>query len=178
MRYCFLVVRLTKTKRLTSDKNPYVIDLSSTHVWMWELDHKEGRVLKNWCFQTVLLEKTLDSPLDCKEIKSINPKGNKPRILIEKTEVEAEVSILWPPDTKNQLIGKDPDSGKDRRQEEKGMTEDEMVGWHQKFKEHELRQTLEHGTEQGSLACCSLLGWKELDTTWWLNNNKNRGESR
>ena len=99
---------------------------SSSHVWMWELDYKESWAPKNWCFWTVLLEKTLESPLDCKEIQPINPKGNQSWIFIGRTD--AETPILWPPDVKNWLIGKDPDDGKDWRQEERGMTEDEMVG--------------------------------------------------
>ena len=98
---------------------------SSSHVRMWELDHKEGWVPKNWCFWTVVLEKTLESPLDCKEIKPVNPKGNQPWIFIGKTDAEGEAPILWPPDAKNWLIGKDPDAGKDWRQEEKGMTSDD-----------------------------------------------------
>ena len=113
---------------------------SSSHVWMWELDHKEGWALKNQWFWTVVLEKTLESPLDCKEIKPVNPKGNKSWIFIRKTDVEAETPILWPPDVKNWLIGKDPDAGKDWRQEEKGMIEDEMVGWHHWLNEHEFEQ--------------------------------------
>ena len=103
-------------------------DFSSSQVWMWELDHKEGWVLKNWCFWSAVLEKILGSPLGCKEIKSVNAKGNQPWIFIGRTE--AETPILWPPDVKNWLIGKDPDAGKDWRWEEKRMTEDEMVGWH------------------------------------------------
>ena len=95
------------------------------HVWMWELDHKKGWALKNWCFQTVVLDKTLESPLDCKEIKPVNPKGNQPQIFIGRTDAEVEALILWPPDVKSWLIGKDPDAGKDWRQKEKGMTEDE-----------------------------------------------------
>ena len=97
---------------------------------MWELDHKESWALKNWCFWTVVLEKTLESPLDCKEIQLVSPKGNQSWIFIGRTDSEAETPILWPPDVKNWLIGKDPDVGKDWRQEEKGMTEDEMVWWH------------------------------------------------
>ena len=103
---------------------------SSGHVWMWKLDYKESWVQKNWCFWTVVLEKTLESPLDCKEIQPVHPKGNKLWIFIGRTDAEAETPILWPPDAKNWLIGKDPDAGKDWRQEEKGMTEDEMVGGH------------------------------------------------
>ena len=102
---------------------------SSGHVWMWELDHKESWVLKNWCFWTVVLQKTLESPLDSKEIKPVNPKGNQSWIFIGRTDAEAETAVLWVPDVKNWLIGKDPDAGEDWRQEEKGTTEDEMVGW-------------------------------------------------
>ena len=101
---------------------------SSSHVWMWELDDKESWALKNWCFWTVVLEKTLENPLDCKEIQPVHPKGNQSWIFIGKTDAEAETSVLWPPDVKNWLIRKDPDAGKDWRWEEKGTTEDEMVG--------------------------------------------------
>ena len=102
---------------------------SSSHVGMWELDYKGGWGLKNWCFSTVVLEKTLENPLDCKEIQPVHPKWNQSRISIGRTDVEAETPILWPCDAKSWLIGKDPDSGKDWMSEEKGMTEDEMVGW-------------------------------------------------
>ena len=100
---------------------------SSSHVWMWELDYKESRELKNWCFWTVVLDKILESPLDCKEIKPVNPKGNQPWIFIGRTDAEAKAPIIWPPNAKSRF--KDPDAGKDWRQEEKGTTEDEMVGW-------------------------------------------------
>ena len=109
------------------------------HAWMWELAHKENWVLKNWCFQIVVLEKTLESPLDSKEIKPVNPKGNQSWIFIGRTDVEGEALILWP-DATSWLIWKDPDSGKDRRQEEKGTTEDEMVGWHHSLNGHEFEQ--------------------------------------
>ena len=102
---------------------------SSSHVWMWELDYKESWVQKKWCFWTVVLEKTLASPLDCKGIQPVHPKGNQSWIFIGKTDVEAETPILWPPDAKGWLISKDPDAGKDWGQEEKGTTADEMVGW-------------------------------------------------
>ena len=105
-----------------------IYGFSSSHVWMWELDHKESWTRKNWCFWTVVLEKTLESPLDCKDIKLVNPKGNQSWIFFGRTE--AEVSIFWPPDAKNWLIGKDPDTEQDWRQEEKGTTEDEVIGWH------------------------------------------------
>ena len=107
---------------------------------MWELNHKEDWVVKNWCFWTVVLEKTLESPLDCKEIKPVNPKENQPWIFIGRTDAEAEAPIAWPPDGKNRLTGKDPDAGKDRRQEEKGTTENEMVGQHDPLIGHEFEQ--------------------------------------
>ena len=110
----------------------------TSHVWMWKLHYKESWVLKNWCFWTVVLEKTLESPLDCKEIQPVNPKGNKSWIFTGRTDAEAETPILWLPDVKNRLIGKDPDAGKDWRQEEKGTTEDEMVGWHYRHNGHEF----------------------------------------
>ena len=125
--------------------------------------------VNNWFFWTVVLKKTLKSPLDSKEIKPVNPKGNQPWIFIRRTDAEAKAPILWPPDMKNWLIGKDPDPGKDWRQEEKGMTEDEMVGWHHRLNGHEFEQTLGVGDGHGSLACCSLWGHKESDTTERLN---------
>ena len=117
---------------------------------MWELDHKEDWVLKNWCVQTVVLEKTLESPLDYKEIKRVNPKGNQPWIFFGRTDAEAP--ILWSPDEKSQLIGKVPDAGKDWRREEKGTTEDDMVGWHHQLNGHEFEQILGDGIERESLA--------------------------
>ena len=113
---------------------------SSSHVWMWELDYKESWAPKNWCFWTVVLEKTLESPLDTKEIQPVHPKGDQSWIFIERTDAEAETPILWPPDTKNWLFGKVPDAGKDRRQEEKGTTKDEIVGWHHWLDGHEFKQ--------------------------------------
>ena len=103
---------------------------SSSHVWMWELNYKESWAQKNWCFWTVVLEKTLESPLYCKEFQPVHSKGDKSWVFIGRTDVEAETPILWPPDEKSWLIWKDPDAGKDWMQEEKGTTEDEMVGWH------------------------------------------------
>ena len=129
----------------------------------WELDHKESWVLENWCFWTVVLEKTLESPLDCKEIQPVHPTGNKSWIFIRRIDVEA--LILWPPDAKNWLIGKDPDAGKDWRQEEKGTTEEEMVGWHHRLNAHGFGWTLGVGDGQGGLACCSSWGSKESDMT-------------
>ena len=118
-----------------------------------------------WCFWTVVLEKALKSPLDCKEIKPVSPKGNQPWIFIGRTDAEAEAPILWPPDEKNWLTGKDPDAGKDWRQEEKGITEDEMAGWRHRLDGYESEQALGDGEGQGSLACCSPWGLKEVDTT-------------
>ena len=137
---------------------------------MWELDHKESWAPKNWCFWSMVLEKTLESPLDCKEIKSVNPKGNQSWIFTGSTDAEAETPILWPPDAKSWLIWKDPYAGKGWRQEEKGMTEDEMVGWHYQLNGHEFEQTPDD-EGQGSLVRCSPQGCKESDMTEWLNNN-------
>ena len=136
---------------------------SNSHVWMWEIDHKEGWVLKNWCFQTVVLEETLGSRLDCKEIKPVNPKGNQPWIFTGRTDAEAEAPIFWPLGAKSQLTGKDPDAGKDWGQEEKGVTEVEIVGWHHWLNGHEFEQTLGDSEGQGSLTCCSSWACKELD---------------
>ena len=116
---------------------------------MWELDSKESWASKNWCFWAVVLEKILESPLDCKEIQLVHPKGNQSWVFIGRTDAEAETSILWPPDAKNWLIWKDPNAGKDWRQEEKGMTEDEMVGWHHRLNGHEFEWTLGVGDGQG-----------------------------
>ena len=136
---------------------------------MWELDYKESWAPENWCFWTVVLEKTLESPMGCKETQPINPKGNQSWIFIGRTDAEAETPILRLPDEKNPVIGKDPDAGKDWRREKKGTTEDEMVGWHHWHDEHEFEQALGVGDGQGSLACCSPWSHKELDTTEWLN---------
>ena len=136
---------------------------------MWELDHKEGWAPKNQCFWTMLLEKTLESPLEWKEIKPVHPKGNQSWIFIGRPDAEAETPIIWIPDVKNWLIGKDPDAGKDWRQEEKGTTEDETVGWHHWLNGHEFDQALGSGDGQGILACCTPWGHKESYTTEWLN---------
>ena len=141
---------------------------SSSYVWMWELDHKESWVPKNWCFWTVVLEKTLESPLDCKEIQPVHPKRNQAWMFIGGTDAEAETSIFWPPDVKSWLIGKDPDARKYWRQEEKGTTEDEMAGWHHWLDGRESEWTPGVGDGQGGLACCSPWGHQESDTTEWL----------
>ena len=141
---------------------------SSSHVWIWELDHKERWATENWCFWIVLLEKTLKSPLDCKEIKPANPKGNQSWIFIGRTDAEAEVPILWPLHVKGWLTGKDPDAGQDWSQEKKRVTEDEMIGWQHQLNRHEFQQAL--GVDgQRSLVCCSPWGHKQSDTSKWLN---------
>ena len=140
---------------------------------MWELNYKESWTPKNWCFWTVVLEKTFESPLDCKEIQLVNAKGNQSWIFIGRTDAEAETPILWPPYGKNGLIGKDPDAGKDWRQEEKGTIEDEMVVWHHQLDGHEFEYALGVGDGQGSLVCCSPWGHKESDMPEQLNNNRN-----
>ena len=138
---------------------------------MWELDHKESWAPKNWCLWTitVVLEKTLESPLDYKEIKPVNFKGNQYWIFTGRMDAEAETPILRLPDVKNWLTGKDPDAGKDWRQEEKGTTEDEMDGWHNQLDGHGFKQAPGVGDGQGSLVCCNPWGRKESDTTERLN---------
>ena len=127
-------------------------------VWVWELDHKESRVLKNWCFWTVVLEKTLESPLGCKEIQPVHPEGDQSWVFIGRTDAEAEAPILWPPDGKSWLVGKDPDAGKDWGQEEKGTTEDEMAGWHHRLSGHGFGWTPGGGDGQGGLVFCGSWG--------------------
>ena len=163
-----------KKQRHFANKSPssQSYGFSSSHVWIWELDDKKGWGPKKWCFWTVVLEKTLETPLDSKEIKPVNCKGNQSWILIERTDAEAEAPILRRLDGNSRLIGKDHDAGKDRRQEEQGMTEDEMVGWHHWLNGHKFEQTPGDGEGQGSLACCCPWGCKEWDTTEWLNNSK------
>ena len=136
---------------------------------MWELDYKESWAPKNWYFWTVVSEKTLESPLDCKEIQTVHPKGNQSWIFIGRTDAEAEAPILWPPDVKNWLIGKDPDAGKDWRLKEKGMTEDEMVVWHHRLHAHEFEHAPGVGEGQGGQACCRPWGRKAPDMTEQLN---------
>ena len=145
---------------------------------MWELDYKKSWAPKNWCFWTVVLEKTVESPLDCKQIQQVHPKGNQPWILIGKTGAEAEAPIFWPTDVKNWLTGKDPDAGKCWRWEEKGTTEDEMVGWYHRLDGHEFEQALGVSDVQGCLACCSThkvghdwateLNWTDLSSRSWI----------
>ena len=142
---------------------------SSGHVRMWELDCKESWALKNGCFWTMVLEKTLENPLDSKEIQPVHPKGDQSWVFIGRTDVEAETPILWSPDAKSWLTGKDPDAGTDWGQEEKGTTEDEMAGWHHQLDGHGFGWTPGVGNGQGGLACCDSWGRKESDMTEWLN---------
>ena len=164
---------ILKNRHYFANKGQYSqsCGFSSSHVWMWELDYKESWVPKNWCSWAVVLEKTLESSLDLKEIKPVNPKENQSWIFIGRTDAEAP--IFWPSDVKSRLIRKDPDAGKDWRQEEKGTTEDKMFGWHRWLNRREFGQAPGNGEGQGGLACCSPWGCKELDTTEWLNNNNN-----
>jgi len=144
---------------------------SSSHVWMWEFDHKESWAPKNWCLWTV--EKTLESPLYCKEIQPVHPKGNQSWIFIGRTDAETETPTLWPPDSKNWLNGKDPDAGKDWRQEKKGTTEDEMVGWHHWLNGHEFEQAPELVMDR-EVCMLQSMGSKIVGHDWtqlnWFNH--------
>ena len=141
---------------------------SSGHVWMGQLNHKEGWAPKNWCFWTAVLEKTLECPLDGKEIKPVNPKGNQSWIFIGRTHVEVEAPILWPPYVKSWLIGKDPDAGEDCRQEEKGTTEDEMVVWHHQLDRH-VEQVIDRETW-----CAAVLGVARSWNDWVTKQQQRR----
>ena len=164
---------IKKQRHYFADKGPYSqsYGFSSSHIRMWELDHKQGWPPKNWCFWTVVLEKTFESPLDCKEIKPVNPEENQlfQLIFIGRIDAEAETSILWPPAAKNWLIWKDPHAGEDWRQEEKGTTEDEVIGWHHRLDGHGFGWTLGVGDGQGGLACYSSWGRRESDMIERLN---------
>ena len=155
-----------------ADKDPYSqgCGLPSSHVWLWELDHKEGRAPKNWYLQTVVLEKTAENPVDRKEIKPVNLKGDQPWIFVGRTDAEAEAPVFWSSDANSWLIGKFPDAGKDWGQK-KRVSGDEMAGWYHQCNGHELGQTLGDGEGQGGLVCYSPWGRKELDTTEWLSDN-------
>ena len=136
---------------------------------MWELDCEEGWAPKNWCFWTVVLEKTLESPLDCKEFQPVHSEGDRPWVFFGRNDAKAETPVLWPPHVKRWLLGKDSDAGRDWGQEEKGTTEDEMAGWHHRLDGHEFEWTLGVGDGQGGLACCNSWGRKELDMIERLN---------
>ena len=170
---------LSKSRHYFANKGPFSQNygFSSSHVWMWELDYKESWVLKNSCFWTVVLEKTFESPLDCKRIQPVHPKGDQSWVFIGRTDVEAETPILWQTDVKNWLIEKDPDAGKDWRRKEKGTTEDKMVGWHHWLDGHEFEQSPEVGDGQGGLVCCSPWGHKESDMTEWTELNWTRRQN-
>ena len=142
---------------------------SSSHVWVWELDCEESWVLKNWCFWTVVLEKTLESPLDCKGIQPVHSEGDQPWDFFGRNEAKAETPILWPPHAKSWLIRKDSDARRDWGQEEKGTTKDEMAGWHHWLDGREFEWTPGDGDGQGGLVCCDSCGHKESDMTEWLN---------
>ena len=142
---------------------------SSGHVWMWELDFEEGWAPKNWCFWTVVVERTLESPLECKEIQLDHSEGDQPWDFFGTNDAKAETPVLWPPHVKNWLIGKDSDAGRDWGQKEKGMTEDEMAGWHHWLDGCESEWTPGDGDGQGGLVCCDSCGRKESDMTEWLN---------
>ena len=178
---CFLEEKYNKPRWCIKKQRHHLADkglygqsyaFSSSHVWMWELDHKENWASRNWCFWTVMQEKTLESPSDCKEIKWVNPKGNQSWIFIGRTDAEAEAPVFWPPDAKSQLIGKDPDAGKDWGHEERWVTENEMVGLHHWLDGHEFEQATGVHERQGSLVCCSPWGHKESDMTEWLNKTR------
>ena len=142
---------------------------SSGDVWMWKLGYKESWVLKNWCFWTVVLEKTLESPLDCKEIQPLHSEGDQPWDFFGRNDAKAETPVLWPHHAKSWLIGKDSDARRDRGQEEKGMTEEKMAGWNHQLSARESEWTPGVGDGQGGLACCDSWGHKESDTTEWMN---------
>ena len=168
-----------KSRDITLPTNVHIIKAMVFPVVMYgceELDHKEDWAPKNWCFWTVVLERTPEGFLDCKIIRPVNLKENQSWIFIEWANAEAEAPVLWPPDAMNWLIGKDPDAGKDWRQEEKGMTEDEMVAWHHWLNRHEFEQAPGDGEGQENLACCSLWGWIETNRTEWLNKSSNKHE--
>ena len=162
---------IKKQRHYIADKGPSSQSycFSSSHVRVWALDHKESWAPKDSCFGTVVLEKTLESSLDCKEIQPVNPKGDQSWIFIGRTDTAAETPILWLSDAKNWLIVKDPTAGKDWRWEEKRMTENDMVGCHHWLDGHDFDQVLGVGDGQGGLACCSPWGRKESDMTEQLN---------
>ena len=161
---------IVKSRDITFPTKVSIVKFMVFPVVMWELTQKESWAFKNWCFWTAVLEKTLESSLDCK-IQPVNPKRNKSRIFIGSTDAEGETPILWPPDVNNWLVGKDPDAGKDWRQEEKGTTKDEMVGCYHQLNGHEFEQAMGIDDGQGGLVCYSPWGCKESDMTEQLTWN-------
>ena len=166
-----LKLQIKKQRHYFANKGPSSqgYGFSHSHVWMWELDCEEIWLLKNWCFWTVLLEKTLEIPLDCKEIQPVHSKGDQPWVFFGRNDAKAETPVLWPPHAKSWLIGKDSDAGRDLGQEEKVMREDEIAGWHHRLDGREFEWTLGVGDGQGSLACCDSQGCKESDMTEQMN---------
>ena len=162
----YFIIKVTYTKTI---KDLEWSGFSNGHVWMWELDNKESWAPKNWRFWIVMLEKTLESPLDCKEIQPVHPKGDQTWVFIGRTDAEAETPILWPLMWRADSIWKDPDAGKDWGQEDKGTTEDEVVGWHHRLDGHGFGWTLGIDDGQGGLMCCGSRGRRESDTTERLN---------
>ena len=162
---------LLKSRHYFANKGPssQSYGFPSSHVWMWESDYKESWTLKTLCFWSVVLEKTLESPLDCKEIQAVHSEGDQPWDFFGRNDAKAEASVLRPPHVKSWLIGKDSDSGRDWGQVEKGTTEDEMAGWHHGLVQCESEWIPGDGDGQGGLACCDSWGCKEADTTEWLN---------
>ena len=162
---------IEKQRQYFADKGLYSQNygFSSSHVLLWELDHKEGWTMKNWSFWTIVLEKTLESLLDCKEIQPVHSKGDQPWDFFGRNDGKAETPVLWPPHAKSWLIGKDSEAGRDWGQEEKGTTEDEMAGWHHRLDGREFEWTPGFGDRQGGLACCDSWVCKELDMTERLN---------
>ena len=168
-RFLLLLFKYSKDVAMLSSDLGSMQSFKLLISYIWELDCEESSVPKNWCFSTVALEKTLESPLDCKEIQPVHPKGDQSWVFIGRTDAEAETPILWPPHAKSWLTGKDPDAGRGWGQEEKGTTEDEMAGWHHRLDGQEFEWTPGVGDGQGGLACCDSWGHKESDTTEQLN---------
>ena len=169
--HSFIHLLIQKQRHYFANKGPSSqgYSFSSGHVWMWELDCEESWLPKNWCFWTVVLGNTLESPLDCKEIQSVHSKGYQPWVFFGRNDAKAETPVLWPPHAKSWLIGKDSDAGRDWRQDEKGTTEDEMAGWHHWLDECESEWTPGAGYRKGGLACCNSWVCKELDMPDRLN---------
>ena len=162
---------LKKQRHYFANKGPFrqTCGFSSSHVWIWQLCYKESWVLKNWCFWTLVLEKTFESPLDCKEIQPVHSEGDQPWDFFGGNDAKAETPVLWPPHVKSWLTGKDSDAGRDWGQEEKRTTENEMAGWHHWLDGRESEWTPGAGDGQGGLMCCNSWVCEESDTTEWLN---------